>query len=193
MKASELFKKEGKTLSCTPYGCGHINDTYLLECEGGNKYLLQRINNKVFPNVEGLMNNIVSVTTYLRERIAENGGNPDRQTLTPIPLKTGGWYEEEDGGFWRMFIFIDDALTLQSPEEPNDFYNAGCAFGNFQSLLADFPADTLCEVIEGFHNTAKRFEQLEEAIKNDAAGRVKEVAEENRVCKGPQGRLLGSR
>ncbi len=183
MKVSELFQKEGKTLSCTPYGCGHINDTYLLECEGGKKYLLQRINNKVFPNVEGLMNNIVSVTIYLRERITENGGNPDRQTLTPIPLKNGGWYKEEVGGFWRMFIFIDDALTLQSPEEPNDFYNAGCAFGNFQSLLADFPADTLCEVIEGFHNTAKRFGQLEEAIKNDAAGRVAEVAEEIEFAK----------
>lgn len=178
IKAAELFNKEGEIVSCEPYGCGHINDTYLLVCDNGNKYILQKINNKVFPNVEGLMHNIVSVTSFLHKKIAENGGDPKRQSLTPIELKKGGWYEEEEGGFWRMFIFIENSLTLQAPEEPNDFYNAGCAFGHFQSLLADFPADTLCEVIEGFHNTAQRYEQLETAVKNDVAGRAASVAEE---------------
>ncbi len=173
-----LFKIVGNPISCETYGCGHINDTYLVTCDNGYKYILQRINNKVFPNVEGLMNNIVSVTTFLRAKTKAEGRNHNRECLTPIELRDGGWYIEEGSGFWRMFIFIDDALTLQNAEEPRDFYNAGCAFGRFQQMLADFPADTLCEVIEGFHNTKKRYENLEKAIAANASGRADEVAEE---------------
>ncbi len=178
IEVAELFVIEGKPETCETYGCGHINDTYLLTCDNGKKYILQKINNKVFPNVEGLMNNIVSVTSFLRKKVAAAGGDPDRKCLTPIPLKDGRWYEEDKGGFWRMMIFIDDAVTLQTPEDPHDFYNAGCAFGNFQKMLADFPAETLCEVIAGFHNTAQRYENLEKAIENNLAGRVDSVKEE---------------
>ena len=176
---AELFKISGNPVKCERYGCGHINETYLLECDDNSKYILQKINNKVFPNVKGLTENIVSVTSFLRKKTIEQGKNPDRHCLTPVALKNGEWYiEENDGDFWRMFIFIDDALTLQAPETPNDFYNSGCAFGNFQALLSDFPASTLCEVIENFHNTAVRFENLEKAIEKNLSGRRDEVAAE---------------
>ena len=177
-RIAEIFEISGTPVAAERYGCGHINETYLLECDDRSKYIFQKINSKVFPNVEGLTNNIVSVTTFLRKKTLEAGGDPDRNCLTPIALKNGGWYIEEPDGYWRMFIFIDDAITLQTPEHPNDFYNSGCAFGNFQSLLSDFPADTLCEVIENFHNTAIRFENLEKAIERNASGRRDEVAAE---------------
>jgi len=173
-----LFKIVGTPVSCEPYGCGHINDTYLVTCDNGYKYILQRINNKVFPNVEGLMNNIVSVTTFLRQKTKAEGRNANRECLTPIKLLNDEWYIEEKNGFWRMFIFIDNALTLQNAEEPRDFYNAGCAFGRFQQMLADFPADSLCEVIEGFHNTKQRYENLEKAIAANQSGRADEVKAE---------------
>ena len=177
-QTAELFCITGTPVSCERYGCGHINETYLLECDDNTKYILQKINNKVFPNIEGLMHNIVSVTGFLRKKTEEAGKNPDRHCLSPIALKNGKWYEETENGSWRMFIFIDDAVTLQSPEQPSDFYNSGCAFGNFQSLLADFPADTLCEVIENFHNTAVRYQNLEKAIENNLSGRRDSVAAE---------------
>ncbi len=172
------FKIVGTPVTCEPYGCGHINDTYLVTCDNGYKYILQRINNKVFPNVEGLMNNIVSVTTFLRQKTKAEGRNPNRECLTPIKLLNEDWYIEDGNSYWRMFIFIDNALTLQTAEEPRDFYNAGCAFGRFQQMLADFPADTLCEVIAGFHNTKQRYENLEKAIAANQSGRADEVAKE---------------
>ena len=52
------FKISEKVLSCVPYGEGHINDTYLVTCENDVKYILQRVNDKVFKDVKGLMNNI---------------------------------------------------------------------------------------------------------------------------------------
>ena len=39
--------------------------------------------------------------------------------------------------------------------------NAGEAFGEFQTLLADFDAAQLYETIPDFHNTKKRYEKLE--------------------------------
>lgn len=178
IKAANRFAIEGKIVSCEQYGCGHINDTYHVVCDNGKQYILQRINNKVFPNVSGLMNNIVSVTSFLREKVVASGGDAERECMTPIALKNGGWYEEEETGFWRMFIFIDDTVTLQAPENPRDFYNAGCAFGKFQSMLSDFPAETLCEVIVDFHNTEQRYKNLEIAIEKNLSGRAADVGEE---------------
>lgn len=178
INVASLFSIEGTPVSCEKYGCGHINDTYRVVCDNGNKYTLQRINNKVFPNVVGLMNNIISVTEYLREQVKAEGGDPERESMTVVPLKNGDWYFENESGFWRMFIFIDDAITLQNCEEPSDFYNAGRAFGKFQQQLSNFPADTLCEAIENFHNTKVRYENLEKAIAANMSGRADEVAEE---------------
>lgn len=178
LNIASLFRIEGTPVACEKYGCGHINDTYRVLCDNGNKYTLQRINNSVFSNVEGLMNNIVSITSYLREQVKAAGGNCTRECMTPVPLKDGRWYITDDMGSWRMFIFIDDAVTLQLAETPHDFYNAGCAFGKFQQMLSDFPADTLCEVIENFHNTKIRYENLEKAIAKNASGRAGEVSKE---------------
>ena len=75
------FNIEGKLLSYERYGQGHINDTYLLTYDNQGKiirYILQTINNKVFKDVKGLMSNIELVTSYLKERIIENKGNPKR-------------------------------------------------------------------------------------------------------------------
>ena len=75
------------------YGSGHINDTFLLEFEiaemGRLKVILQRMNREVFKKPVELMENIMGVTSYLRERIIENGGDPERETLNVIPNQRG--------------------------------------------------------------------------------------------------------
>jgi len=52
------------------------------------------------------------------------------------------------------------------------------AFGDFQMMLSDFDASELHETIPDFHNTAKRYEQLEEAVAADPVERVREVQQE---------------
>ena len=56
---------DGKPVKCERYGCGHINETYLVVTDKGHRYILQKINNRIFKNVPQLMANIAAVTAYL--------------------------------------------------------------------------------------------------------------------------------
>ena len=177
------FKFEGTLTDCRPYGSGHINDTYLLSYRIGEmgmlKVILQRMNNEVFEKPVELMENIINVTSYLKERIEENGGDPERETLNVIPAKDGKpYYRDEDGNYWRSYKFITGATSYDKVEKPADFYQSAVAFGNFQRLLADFPAETLHETIEGFHDTRARFAVFEQAVKEDVMGRAASVEKE---------------
>ena len=67
-------------IETSPYGNGHINDTYTANSEP--KYILQRINSAIFKKPEEVMSNIVEVTEFLRKKIIAAGGDPDRETLT---------------------------------------------------------------------------------------------------------------
>lgn len=163
--------------SYKPYGSGHINDTFLVE-GNGKRYIVQRMNRDIFQPVE-LMENVVNVTSYLRKIIIKNGGNPDRETLNVIPTKDGKhFFVDSNGEYWRGYIFIEDAISYDSVEKPEDFYESAVAFGHFQNLLADFPASTLHETIVGFHDTKARFETFKKAVKDDICGRAASVQDE---------------
>ena len=83
-KVAENFRFAGKITKMSPYGSGHINDTFMLTCEledGSNKhYILQRMNDDIFRNPKELMENVVNVTTFLRKKIIAAGGDPERET-----------------------------------------------------------------------------------------------------------------
>ena len=130
------FRLIGKPVSCERYGCGHINVTYLVVTDAGLRYILQKINNHVFPNVPKLQENIAAVTGHLRQQTQEKHG-----VLTLIPTLDGAtYYYEEAAGYWRIYDFIEDSICLQLPETPEDFYQSAIAFGTFQQQLKDFPA-----------------------------------------------------
>ena len=67
-KILKAFAFDGKTVSSEKYGSGHINSTFLVVTDTGKRYILQKINNTIFPNVEGLMNNIMLVTEHLKKK-----------------------------------------------------------------------------------------------------------------------------
>ena len=166
------------TEEIVPYGDGHINDTYATTA-AAPRYILQRINNNVFKRPDQVMENIEKVTAHMRKKIIEAGGDPTRETLTVIPTVDGkSYYKDENGNYFRMYRFIENATTYNSVEKIEHFYEAARAFGRFQKLLADFPAEQLHETIVNFHNTGARVEQLKEAIANDKAGRLASVQEE---------------
>lgn len=180
---TDQFVNEGTFLHADPYGEGHINDTFAVyfETKEGRKYrvILQRINHTVFVNPDGLMNNIYRVTQFLKEKIKAAGGDELRETLTVIPTVSGGlYYKDDEGSYWRMYVFVEDAITYQSIRDEQDFYNCGVSFGNFQRLLSDFPTEKLIETIANFHNTVKRFEDFKLAVGQDKVGRVKDVGPE---------------
>ncbi len=173
------FELEGVPKEVKPLGNGHINTSYCVYCDNGKKYSLQRINNYVFKNVEGLMNNIESVTLFLKNKIAEEGGDPDRETLAVVDTKDGkNYYKAGEDSYWRVFTFVDDVMVLEVIEDPKHFYYAGKAFGKFQKRLADFPADTLVETIPNFHNTMSRYADFEALVEANRSGRADEAKEE---------------
>ena len=182
-KVAENFRFAGKITKMSPYGSGHINDTFMLTCEledGSNKhYILQRMNDDIFRNPKELMENVVNVTTFLRKKIIAAGGDPERETLNIILTKDGASYlQDEAGDYWRSYVFIDDATCFDLVEKPEDFYNSAVAFGHFQQLLADYPAATLHETIKNFHNTVDRFHNFLKAVEEDVVGRAKDVQAE---------------
>lgn len=177
------FKFAGKLISQSVYGSGHINDTFLLTFEDAqnrqSKKILQRMNKSIFTRPVELMENVMNVTTYLRERIIENGGDPDRETLNVIPSLDGKpYYVDSEGEYWRAYQFITGASCYDQVEKPEDFYQSAVSFGKFQRLLADFPADTLHETIPGFHDTVARFASLKRAVEEDICGRAASVKDE---------------
>lgn len=183
MEAIESFSFQANYKEHMPWGNGHINDTFLVVCEDESqnikRYILQRMNTSIFTKPVELMENIAGVTGYLREIIKKNGGNPDRETLTIVPTKANEpYFVDSIGAYWRAYIFIEDATSYDQVEKVEDFYESAVSFGNFQRLLAEYPAETLHETIVGFHDTKARFDVFKKAVEADVCGRAESVKKE---------------
>ena len=130
------FDFGGEIVGAVRYGKGHINDTFCVytQNEEGDcvRYILQRINTNTFTDPDGLMENIVGVTDYLRSIIEKNGGDAARETMTVLRTKEGkNFYRDSEGGCWRVYPFIEGTVCLQSVEKPEQFYESAKAFGHF--------------------------------------------------------------
>lgn len=157
------------------YGNGHINDTYRTSTDD---FILQRINTNVFKDPDKMMENIDKVTAFLREKIIAAGGDPARETMTVIKTNDGKrCYKVDEDNVYRVYTFVADTKSIEVGTK-EEMYEAGKGFGRFQKLLDDYPAETLHEVIKDFHNTPKRVEAFEEAVKADVAGRAASVSKE---------------
>ena len=112
---AERFAMEGEIGSIEAHGNGHINDTFLVTCQMAEgktrRYILQRMNQEVFKNPKELMENVTGVTTFLQNKIRENGGDPEREALNVILLKDGGSYGQEENNTSGGFIGLWKGLT----------------------------------------------------------------------------------
>ena len=164
---------------CIPYGSGHINDTYRLTYDTGKHYILQKMNRSIFTKPVELMENVSGVTAWLKKKIQENGGDVERETLNLVMTKDGlPYYVDEDGEYWRVYLFIEDATCYDMVKDEEDFYQSAVAFGHFQRLLADYPAETLHETIVNFHNTVDRLDKFKIAVEKDVCHRAADVEKE---------------
>ncbi len=181
MKTQEELKRivggfdiKGNATEIRPLGNGLINDTFKVSADGGEDYVLQRINHAIFTDVELLQSNIESVTGHIRKKLEAAGESDiDRKVLRFIPVKGGSrtWYHDGEN-YWRISVFIPDTVTVETVNEEYS-YCAGKSFGRFEAMLADIP-DKLGETIPDFHNMELRISQLREAVAHDAAGRMAE-------------------
>ncbi len=186
-KVIERFNVEGEILTAEPYGSGHINSTYYVRMRNSGKeyeYILQKINKNVFKEPAKLMENYLNVTEFLRKIIIEESGDPERETINVIKTKNGESFTvDDDGEYWRLIIFVTDSMSFDKVETPEQFYDSAVAFGNFQYLLRNYPADTLNETIPNFHNTPVRYNNLMKAVAEDKCGRLASVLPEVDFCR----------
>ena len=168
------FLLDSPSVSCEKYGNGHIHNTYLVVTEKQTPYILQWINKGIFRDVPALMQNIVAVTEHLRTKVI-----PPLQVLTLIKTTQGeDYYTSPDDEYYRVYDFVQNSVCLERAQQASDFASSAVAFGQFQSMLSTFPAQTLHEIIPRFHDTPNRYSQLEQAIESDLAGRLQTVAPE---------------
>lgn len=174
----EQFDLQDKVISAEPFGNGHINDTLKVSTDKGEvKYVLQRINHLIFTNVEMLQNNIHIVTSHIRKKLEEQGVDDiDRKVLTFLPTKEGKLYYFDGDSYWRVCLFIPRSKSYEEVT-PELSYEAGRAFGDFQTMLSDLPEGALGETIPDFHNMEFRLQQFHEAVAANPIGRLEEVKE----------------
>lgn len=170
------FRVYGELRGVEPYGNGHINDTYCAvygQAGTAVRYILQRINPRVFKQPAALMANIQRVTAHLGAKLA---GQPEasRSVLTLVPARDGGaWCQDAAGCYWRAYLFIEQARSCEAVQSPQQAFEAAKAFGRFQKLLADLPAPRLHETVPDFHDTPKRFANFVRALEADRCNRAR--------------------
>ncbi len=171
------FAISGTVSEIKPLGNGLINDTYkvtTVEADAPD-YVLQRINDSIFTDVDLLQHNIEEVTHHIREQLVKEGADDiDRKVLTFVKTDEGKTYiKDGKNQYWRISVFIPNAITMDVVT-PETSYHAGKAFGKFEAQVADI-TDRLGETIPDFHNMELRRDQLRQAVKEDRAGRAEGV------------------
>ncbi len=175
-KICRKFGIEGDYLRYELVTNGHINTTYKVYFfrDGEEKdYILQRLNTYVFKNPIEVMNNISSVTEYIRAKIKSGGISAKRYVLHYYKnVDDGNYYIIGDqGGFWRLCRYIDNSKSFDETNNLKVLEEAGRAFGNFQLHLADYPVKDLHIAIPHFHNTVRRYQTFKESIEKNESGR----------------------
>lgn len=178
-EAAAAFDYSSPVEELVPISSGHVNVTYCVHTQAGGRFILQRINSLAFHRPDQVMDNALRITAHLRQALARQGGDVRRGALRFMPTRDGrAFFTDSAGEVWRVYPFVERTVCLQRAETPELFAAAGRAFGRFQQMLRDFPADTLHETIPHFHDTPDRLRKFRLALEADRLGRAGSVKEE---------------
>lgn len=159
----DAFDVAGAVEGIAPHGAGHIHESFGV-LAGGRRYLLQKLNGRIFRDIPALMENVVRVTDHLAPR-----------EIAPRLLRTRAGqsaHRDAAGTWWRMFEFVEHTCAVEIVETPDQAEAAARAFGRFQRELLDLPGPRLREILPDFHHTPKRWKRLEAAVARDPADRA---------------------
>ncbi len=182
-RAAAAWPLPGPITRIEPLPGGHINDSFVLTCAAGEdeeRFILQRLNDRVFPRPRDVVENIRRVTGHIRAALQREGvAEVERRVLTLLPTRDGGaCVRGASGDIWRLMRYIEDAWAPLAVTEPRQAEQGGRAFGAFQRLLADYDGPRLAETIPDFHNTPMRFEALDRVVSQDPCRRVAQARDE---------------
>lgn len=177
----EAFAAAGRLTGFRRWGTGHIHASYVAADTRGTRYLLQRINTRVFSDPPALMAHLERVLAHLARKAAP--AEARRRVLTLVPTRDGrALFRDAGGGYWRTFLFIENTVILETVTAPHQAEQAAMAFGRFLRELADLPREGLYEPLPHFHDTPRRLADLAEAAAADTHGRAGRAAAEIRFA-----------
>lgn len=157
----------------------HSCKTYICRttCEKKHRrYILQEINNALFPQPDLLMDNIVRITGHLQKKLYEHGvWDPHRRSLVVVPTVEGQWYlQDQDSRNWRMYRHVEDSIAMEKPADCQQIYQVSMAYGEFLRQLADLP-DTPHQLIPDFYDGIKQMKALKQVARADRLNRAGNV------------------
>ena len=182
IRVVEGFAVPGEVVSVQPITKGYINQTFYVEMRGEDgtcrKYLLQKINTSVFRDVDLLMDNYKYVTDRLLGTLHLEGARPEGCVQTLHVTRDGRNYLRADDGCYRLMDYFDGVYSLDIPDSPTTFRNAGAAFGRFLRAASEIDKSRIGNVLPDYRNTVRYYGQLEAAIEADVKKRAAKVRKE---------------
>lgn len=163
MNTSAILKAYGiGNYEIRPLGDGLINTTWLVtEISSGREFVFQRVNDKVFKHPEDITCNIRLISDYLNLKY------PEYLFTSPIKaLNMSDMIRDGEGGFFRLFSYINGSITHNELNKPIQAYEAAKQFGKFTRLLSGLNSSLLRTTISDFHNLDLRFGQFIDSLKN---------------------------
>ncbi len=172
---AERFTAPGQVLGLQEYGNGNVNDTFLVTVKGAAepRFILQRLNPRVFPRPELIMGNLRTVSEHVRRRWARAPLRAGRGFEVPrvVPTRDGRDYVIDDrGAFWRAVSFIEAAETFNTIRDIGQAREVGQALGMFHTLLSDLSLDLLADTLPGFHVTPGYLAHYDAVVAKPRAG-----------------------
>lgn len=160
------FDNATELVSYQELASGYINDTYLIETSNKQRFVLQHINQGVFKDIPGLINNKVNISKHIQSKLLHLPEEERfRKVLTFIPtLKGESFYYSKSGGYWNLMVYISNSITYETVNTEEIAFEGGKLIGGFLNLTSDFDTSQLIEVIPRFHDMSFRFSQFEESL-----------------------------
>jgi hypothetical protein len=167
--AVERFAPPGEVLVIREYGQGNVNDTFLvtLAAKPARHLIVQRLNPRVFPHPELVMQNLRVLTEHVRRRLLTQSPGLGRRWEIPwvIPTEDGrDYWIDSQGFFWRALSFIQSARAYDTIRDSEHAEAVGYALGMFHFLVSDLSSTRLADTLPGFHVTPSYLRQYDEIL-----------------------------
>lgn len=181
VEIASQFKTSGKVIKVEEFGHGNINGTFLVTLDSLEEkhFILQSINQNVFPKPELVMQNMSTFTNHVRKRLQDSPPILNRRWEVPKVLLTQNnqdHFIDSENTFWRAIGFIGGAETFDTITSDKHASEVGYALGMFHYLIGDLPVDKLADTLPGFHVTPIYLRQYENVkMQNNASSKSPEV------------------
>jgi len=170
----DQFKHKTEVDSYSELTSGHINDTFFIKTKGNVNYVLQRINSYVFKEAKQLILNKATVSEFIQSKLVNLSDEEQRKrVLKFVNTKKGlPYFEDEDGSFWNLSVFIEGSKTVEQVENIEIAFEGGKLIGDFLNLTNGLDTRKIVNILPNFHEMSFRYEQFYEALEKASQERL---------------------